>query len=241
MTPRGRIWLVAAIVVGGLVASIGVAQGPLRGTIGMREHAQQMAESRGWAPMRSRPQGPVAEHAALGMLLPIPRVALGTEVAVTFFAEDPATAAEPLERVEITVGTGSESAFRAELARAAEGAAFARISVSEQTRTITFGDEPRLHGGLMGLINDTVDATVTFYDGDPEDGAAALATLSFTPGVDSFIGFRSSVMEQMTSAAAAVVTVAPREMTLDLSAREPRRLQQGDGSGRVPGMGGRWR
>lgn len=77
----------------------------------------------------------------------------------------------------------------------------------------------RLGRMLLGRhLNLGTELEVTFYDGDPDAGGAALQTLTFTYGEDSEAAFVGDVAEAAQNAAFVRVTTSPQTQTLDLSA-----------------------
>ncbi len=171
--------------------------------------------------------------------LPLVRaLPIGTAVEVAFFDADPAAGATAVTTLALTVGVDSEVAFAEAFAAAREtaaawDAAFLVVSTGEQVRTVDLPlatddvDDAGVRGGgarggalrtsLAGMAQgDTIQ--VAFYAGDPAAGGTPLETLAFVYGVDSEIGFRAALSDAAEDAAAAIVTIPPRSVTLDLSA-----------------------
>jgi len=188
---------------------------------------------------------------------------IGTTIELRFFDADPAEGAEARTELGLTVGVDSEVAFGDEVAAAlaeAESweAAYLVVAVGETRRVVALTDDEVASGsravGAHALrfatagmdVGDSV--TVAFYDADPAQGAAAIATLSFTYGVDSAIGFRAALAEAAADAAFAEVVTSPRSWTVDLKAvQAPRaaatwdrfermRERMGDLAERLPGL-----
>ena len=164
---------------------------------------------------------------------------IGTTIELRFFDADPAEGAEARTELGLTVGVDSEVVFGDEVAAAlveAESweAAYLVVAVGETRRVVALpADEVAPGSRAVGAhalrfatagmdVGDSV--TVAFYDADPAQGAAAIATLSFTYGVDSAIGFRGALEEATVDAAAsgdaafAEVVTSPRSWTVDLKA-----------------------
>ncbi len=168
-------------------------------------------------------------------------------VTVQVYDAEPADGVTPTQTLTLTVGEDSEVAFAEALADAREDAAFLRIEVGEQTRTIDLpeasdqADERVLRGGrddalgfaprLVGLETGDVVRAV-FYAGDPAEGAAELANLSFTYGESSAIGFRQAFAEAAAEADVVVVTTPPTERVVDLTATAERPFLRGRRPGR---------
>ena len=173
--------------------------------------------------------------AGMGMRgLPFGRLALGTTVEVNFYDGDPETAGEALDTLQtltFTYGEDSEAAFTEAFVAARENAAYMTVDTSEQTRTVDLSELeassnsrgllPReLAGrgfGAEGLENGGT-VTAIFYDGDPEAGAQAKETLSFTYGEDSAAGFADAFSDAAEEASFVNITTSPTSYTVDLSA-----------------------
>lgn len=168
---------------------------------------------------------------------------IGTTIELRFFDADPAEGAEARTVLGLTVGVDSEVVFGDEVAAAlveAESweAAYLVVAVGETRRVVALPEGDGAAGpGAVGAhalrfatagmdVGDSV--TVAFYDADPAQGAAAIAILSFTYGVDSAIGFRAALEEAAVDAAAsgdaafAEVVTSPRSWTVDLKAVQAR-------------------
>ncbi|UCH24472.1 MAG: hypothetical protein JSV66_10990 [Trueperaceae bacterium] len=166
-----------------------------------------------------------------GFAGPGPHFALGSTLEVVFYDGDPEEGANVLETLTLTVGEDSESAFAQAMREARFGAAFLQMNISEQTRTIDLSAvQPGVgrnrtvglgHSVLGRNLNEGSSVEVTFYDADPESGAAsALESLNFTLGQDSAIGFMNDVRDAASEAAYAVVITSPQTHTVDLTARQ---------------------
>jgi hypothetical protein len=225
MTRTTRHVLISVLIAGLLLGGIGLARG--RGGTG--------------GPAGARPEfaGPVAVRggpaAQGGLALPtLAGLPIGAAVEVAFHDADPASGAEPVTTLAITVGVDSEAAFAGAFAEARAAAAewevaYLVVATGEIRRTIDLPEDdaaefPRRATAVMALRHlpagwgdgDTV--TVELYDADPADGGNLLETLAFAYGVDSAIGFRAAVEQALEGAAVAVVTTSPRSLTVDLEA-----------------------
>jgi hypothetical protein len=156
---------------------------------------------------------------------------LGTQVEVTFFDADPEGGAAPSRTITFTYGQDSEVAFARAVQEAREGAAFMTVAIGEQSRRIELATTAVPAGGrgmlpreLAGrpLLSDGTTVTATFYDGDPAAGAASVATLTFTHGVDSLAGFANDFASAASEAAFIVVTTSPQTFTVNLAERSAR-------------------
>jgi opacity protein-like surface antigen len=171
---------------------------------------------------------------------------LGTEIAVTTYAEDPAKGAVPLETLTATVGEVSEVAFAEEIRAAAAEAAYLQIDVGERTQRVELADTaladselPRRAGAgrLPGLRTLEQGQTVEVAVYASAEDASPQTTLRFTYGVDSAAAFRAALNDAFEEAAVLEVTLPAQERTIDLSAR-PAGFGAHDGAF-GPGMG--WR
>ena len=230
MTPTPRHILASVLVTGLLLSGVGLAQGrggPAGGPVGGAP-AMGPAGAHGRAPMAVR------GGAALPLLARLP---IGTAVEVAFHDADPASGAEAVTALAITVGVDSEAAFGEALAEARAAAAewetaYLVVTTSEIRRTIELPeadatDLPRRGDAFLlrllpAGLDDGDTVTVELFDADPDEGGSLLETLAFVHGVDSAIGFRADVEEALADAAVAVVTSSPRSMTLDLEALDER-------------------
>jgi hypothetical protein len=228
MTRTPRRILTSALVTGLLLGGVGLAQG--RGGPHGSSAGMGPAGAHGPAPMA------LGDGAALPLLARLP---IGTTLEVAFHDADPASGAEPVTTLAITVGVDSEAAFgeafaEARAAAAEWEAAYLVVTTSEIRRTIDLPEAddaagpPRRAGAAIALrvlpagLEEGDTVTVEFYDADPADGGNPLETLSFVHGVDSAIGFHAAVEEVLEGAAVAVVTSSPRSMTVDLQAVDER-------------------
>lgn len=224
MTRTTRHALTSVLIAGLLLGGIGLARGRggPAGSAGARPDVGGHATVRG-----------VSATSRGGPVLPtLAGLPIGTVVEVAFFDADPASGTAPVTTLGITVGVGSEVAFAEAFAEARAGAAewetaYLVVATSEIRRTIDLpdGDDATLpRRTVIGLrllpagLDDGDAITVELFDGDPDDGADLLDTLTFTYGVDSAIGFRATVEEALERAAVAVVTSSPRSVTVDLKA-----------------------
>lgn len=148
----------------------------------------------------------------------------GSTVDVIFYDADPAQGGTELSSYSLTVGNDSEVSFAQNVREAIETAAFATVKVSEQSRTIELaGTDTAVAKGfgfrgvpLRGLTEgSTLEAL--FYDGNPEEGATATTTLSFTAGTDSELAFDNAFQEAAASASYVTINTSAQERTVDLS------------------------
>jgi len=229
MTRTPRRILIPVLVTGLLLGGVGLAQqgrgGPAGGPVGT-EPARMYG-------------GPAPVGLGGGGALPqLARLPIGTTLEVAFHDADPASGAEAVTTLAITVGVDSEAAFGEAFAEARAVAtewetAYLTVATGEIRRTIDLPDTeaadlPRHAGDALALrlfpagLDDDDTVTVELYDADPADGGNLLESLTFVHGVDSAIGFRADVVEALEGAVVAVVTSSPRSMTLDLEAVDER-------------------
>ena len=166
------------------------------------------------------------QHGGSGFL-PLRGLNEGSTVSVNFYDADPSTGALATDSNSLTIGQDSESAFMRWFQEASANAAFAQVSVSAQTHTIELDAEQsrRGHGraslgfGPGPRLNDGSTVMVSFYDGNPDEGAALLQTLSFVNGQDSETAFHNALEAAAETATWAQVNVSAQEHTIDLSER----------------------
>lgn len=153
-------------------------------------------------------------------------LALGTELEVTLYDENPQEGGTIVETLSFTYGEDSEVAFAEAFAAARENAAYTTVNVGEQTRTLELaGDANNVFGPSLGLrgalplrgLDEGSTVEATFYDGDPEEGSQVIETLSFTYGEDSEAGFANAFVEAAEEAAFVTITTSPQTYTIDLS------------------------
>lgn len=115
--------------------------------------------------------------------------------------------------------TGTMTGGAAQTETQTEGQTQTQTEAQTNEATLTDATAQRLGRALLGRhLNLGTELGVTFYDGDPDAGGAALQTLTFTYGEDSEAAFVNDVAEAAQSAAFVRVTTSPQTQTFDLSA-----------------------
>ena len=167
----------------------------------------------------------------------------GSTITATFYDGNPDENANVLSTQTLNVGADSERSFANAVREAMQEAAFMVINTSEQSRTLELSTAEESQGRRGGLraplrgLNEGSTLTATFYDGNPEEGAAPTTSLSFTAGVDSELAFSNAFQEASSSAAYVSITTSPQERTIDLSQLRERFENRGGFPGRFQGPG----
>lgn len=157
------------------------------------------------------------------------RMVDGSTITATFYDGNPADGATELSSQTLNVGVDSERSFAQNIREAMQEAAFVTINTSAQSRTIELpttdteaetpqtGAERGFRGAPIRGLNEGSSLEAIFYDGNPEDGAAILNSLTFTAGIDSELAFNNAFQEAATDAAFITLNTSPQERTIDLS------------------------
>jgi hypothetical protein len=198
-----------------------------------------------FAPMGQRGGRGPGHHEGRGGFGLFRGLELGSTLTVTFYDGNPDEGATALSTLNFTYGEDSEVAFQRQFEEARATAAFVRVEVSEQTRTVDLADfteDERQNLRPRELfrpeaLNDGSTITATFYDGDPEAGGTVTETLTFTYGVSSAAGFADDFATAAETAAFVTITTSPQTRTIDLAAMPVGREGFGPGFGR-PDFGG---
>lgn len=212
---------VSALLVGG-VAMVSAQQNTTDNTT--IEQVHQRNGQRGG--QRSGKQNGGQQSGLLGA-----RMVEGSTITATFYDGNPEEGAAVLNTHILNVGVDSERTFAQNTREAMQEAAFVTINTSAQSRTIELpnasadGEEAQegrsnrqsfRGASVRGLVEGS-SLEAIFYDGNPEEGAAVLNTLTFTAGTDSELSFRNAFQEAASNAAYVTLNTSPQERTLDLS------------------------
>jgi len=172
--------------------------------------------------------GGIGQRGSLGML---GNMSEGSTITATFYDGDPAAGAAELNSYTLNVGIDSESSFAQNIQEGMQSAAFAVINTSAQSRTIELNTDATQTRAFKRLpirgLNEGSTLEVSFYDGNPEEAATVLGSLSFTAGVDSEIAFSNAVEEASANAAYAVISTSAQERSIDLSVMQERMQERG--------------
>jgi hypothetical protein len=184
-----------------------------------------------------------------GMGFPVRGLELGTTATITFYDGDPEAGGAVVNTLTFNYGQDSEVAFAEQFEAARADAAYMKVDLSEQTRTVdlsTVTDErgdlrPRELGRLERL-NDGSIVTAAFYNSDPATaGATATETLTFTYGTSSAAGFANDFATAAKTASFVTITTSPQSYTVNLAdmQNDPDfQGRRGPGDGFGPGQGG---
>lgn len=169
--------------------------------------------------------------------LPLRGLELGTTATVTLYDGDPEAGGTVLDTLTFTAGEDSEAAFAEQFEAARATAAYMKVDVGEQERTIDLSEvDAGGRGGLrmLGRLSEGSTVTAAFYTTDPATaGATPTQTLSFTQGTSSEAGFADEFATASESASFVVITTSPQSYTVNLAD-----VQDGPGSGDHRGPGG---
>lgn len=161
-----------------------------------------------------------------GMGFPLRGLELGTAATITFYDGDPAAGGAVLNTLTFTYGEDSEVAFARQFEEARANAAYMKVDLSEQTRTVDlsqFSEAERAELrprelGRMNAMSDGTTITARFYNSDPEAaGATPTETLTFTYGVSSAAGFANDFATAAESAQFVTITTSPQSYTVNLA------------------------
>ncbi len=172
--------------------------------------------------------GGMSQRGGLGMLGDITE---GSTISATFYDGNPAEGAAELSSYTLNVGIDSESSFAQNIQEAMQTAAFAVINTSAQSRTIELNSDDTQTRAFKRLpmrgLTEGSTLEISFYDGNPEEAATVLGSLSFTAGVDSELAFSNAVEDASANAAYAVITTSAQERSIDLSVMQERMQERG--------------
>jgi hypothetical protein len=161
-----------------------------------------------------------------GIGFPFRGLELGTVATITFYDGDPEAGGTVLNTLTFNYGEDSEVAFEAQFEEARATAAYMKVDLSEQTRTVdlsSFADDQRgdlrpRELGRVGALNDSSTVSAAFYDTDPETaGAVATETLTFTYGTSSEAGFADDFATAAETAQFVTITTSPQSYTVNLA------------------------
>lgn len=182
-----------------------------------------------------------------GMGFPLRGLSLGTTATITFYDGDPEAGGTVLNTLTLNYGEDSEAAFAEQFEEARANAAYIKVDLSEQTRTVdlsTVADDERgdlrpREIGRFGALNDGSTLTAAFYDTDPETaGAVATETLTFTYGTSSEAGFADDFATAAETAQFVVITTSPQSYTVNLAEVQDFQGRRGPGEGFGAEQGG---
>ncbi len=161
-----------------------------------------------------------------GRGFPLRGLSLGTTATLTFYDGDPEVGSAVLNTLTFTYGEDSEVAFAEQFEEARANAAYLKVDLSEQTRTVDLSEfaadqrgnlRPR-ELGRMNALNDGSTVTAAFYDTDPATaGATATETLTFTYGTSSAAGFADDFANAAETAQFVTITTSPQSYTVNLA------------------------
>jgi hypothetical protein len=175
---------------------------------------------------RGGPHGHGHDGFGRGIGLPLRGLELGTTATITFYDGDPAAGGTTLNTLTFNYGEDSEAAFADQFEAARATAAYMKVDLSEQTRTVDLsevaadarGDSRPRELGRVGALNDGSTVSAAFYDTDPATaGAVATETLTFTYGTSSEAGFANDFATAAETASFVTITTSPQSYTVNLA------------------------
>jgi hypothetical protein len=161
-----------------------------------------------------------------GMGFPLRGLGLGTTATITFYDGDPEAGGAVVNTLTFNYGQDSEVAFAQQFEEARANAAYMKVDLSEQTRTVdlsTVADDQRgdlrpRELGRLDRLNDGSTVTAAFYNSDPATaGTTATETLTFTYGTSSAAGFANDFATAAKTASFVTITTSPQSYTVNLA------------------------
>jgi len=165
----------------------------------------------------------------------IAHLAQGSTVTASFYDADPSTGAVATNSLSLVAGVDSERAFVKSFKEFAETANFVVVKTGPQSRTIELNKEKAgnmryRHSDskitmMLSQLNLNSTVTVSFYNANPSDGAAATTTLNFVAGQDSELAFKNAFKAAAENSGWATISVSAQEHTINLAEMRAQRAE----------------